>query len=393
MKLVLLIFRLHHSSFENFVQRQRRNIVSKRELGYPFVNSEIIIFKKGFIVMKMKLWLFCAVALLSIQTALAQTTAVNVPVKATDDTAPEITRGGYLVGPGDVITGKIMGEPQFDFTATINEDGKFQVPFFEKSIMAKCRTENELRADVKQLLSKYLISPRVSVAVTTRNSRPPATIYGEIRAPQQIKLERKARLLELLAFAGGVTEKAGGSIQIFHTQPPMCEETYEDGSGGAAAATDDNLNFPYRIYSLNMVQQGSEQANPLIYPGDVVVVKEALPVYIVGEVNGVGKVTLPEGGLPLSQALASVGGVRPQAKIKDIKIYRLKANSKDREIVSVNYDAIKKGKEKDVMLSPFDIVEVGKAPKSIGQFLTEIALGNVRTAAGSLGGLPQTVLR
>ncbi|MEJ7699966.1 MAG: hypothetical protein WKF71_10025 [Pyrinomonadaceae bacterium] len=67
------------------------------------------------------------------------------------------------------------------------------------------------------------------------------------------------------------------------------------------------------------------------------------------------------------QALAMVGGVRREAKTKDIKIYRLKANSKDRETISVNYDSIKKGQQKDVMLEPYDIVEVDKAKKSIQQ--------------------------
>jgi protein involved in polysaccharide export with SLBB domain len=99
---------------------------------------------------------------------------------------------------------------------------------------------------------------------------------------------------------------------------------------------------------------------------------------------------MPEGGLSLSQALASVGGVRPEAKIKDIKIQRLKANSKEKEIISVNYDLVRKGKEKDIMLSPYDIVEVGKSKKSIAQILLDIAIGGAKTAVQVL---PQTVLR
>ena len=346
--------------------------------------------------MKMKFWLFCALTLLSLQVTFAQIDS-SLPQKtfrgeATNasqkDTPPEIQHNGYLVGAGDIITGKVLGEGQFDFVATIDEDGKFQVPFFDKSIMAKCRTEKELRTDVTQLLSRYLKSPLVSVAVTERNSRPPATIYGEIRSPQRVKLERKARLLDLLAFAGGTTEKAGGEIEIFHTQPPLCEEAYEDGSTGAGSA--DSADFPFRVYSLGSVQQGGEKSNPLIYPGDIIVVKEALPVYIVGEVNAVGKIAIPENGLTLTEALANIGGVHSNAKTKDIKIYRLKANSKEREIVSVNYAAIKKGEQKDILLSPYDIVEVGKAPKSIAQTILEIAVGSARTTASSL---PQTVLR
>ncbi len=334
--------------------------------------------------MKKKFWLLAVLTIGSFQSAFGQIDQSSTAIKsAVDKNAPQLERGGYLVGPGDVITGKVLGESQFDFTATIDEDGKFQVPFFEKSIMAKCRTERELRNDVTQLLARYLKNPQVGVSVTERKSRPPATIYGEVRLPQQVIMTRKARLLDLLAFAGGVnSEKAGGSIQIFHTQPPLCEEAYEDGSGQTGIG--EGADFPYRVYSLNTVQQGSDASNPVIYPGDIIVVKEALPVFIVGEVNATGKLLLPEGGLPLSEALARVGGVRPEAKVKDIKIQRLKANSKDREIISVNYDLIRKGQQKDVMLSPYDIVEVGKAKKSIAQTLLDIAIGAGKTAANTL---------
>ncbi len=259
------------------------------------------------------------------------------------ETKPE---GGYLVGPGDEITGRVLGESQFDFVATIDEDGKFQVPFFEQGIMARCRTEKELRAEVTQLLAKYLKSPQISVRVTQRNSRPPATIYGEVRQQQQVILKRETRLLDLLAFAGGVTANAGGTIQVFHTRPPMCGE-----SGSETAWKNESANgtdVPSRLYSLNSVQKGSEEANPIITPGDIIVVEGAAPIFIVGEVNAVGKLLLPEGGLPLTQAIAMVGGVKREAKTKDIKIYRLKANSKDREIIAVNYDKIKKGEQKDV---------------------------------------------
>jgi protein involved in polysaccharide export with SLBB domain len=146
---------------------------------------------------------------------------------------------------------------------------------------------------------------------------------------------------------------------------------------------------PSRLYSLNSVQKGSEEANPIITPGDIIVVEEASPIFIVGEVNAVGKLLLPEGGLPLTQAIAMVGGVKREAKTKDIKIYRLKGNSKEREIISVNYDKIKKLQQKDVLLSPHDIVEVDKAKKSILREVLDIAVGSAR---GFTGVLPQRVL-
>src|SRR5688572_25458846 len=66
---------------------------------------------------------------------------------------------GYLIGPGDEITGKVLGEPQFDFVATVDENGKIEVPFVEKPIQAKCLSEPDLRKEVAKLLSKYLKNP------------------------------------------------------------------------------------------------------------------------------------------------------------------------------------------------------------------------------------------
>lgn len=297
------------------------------------------------------------------------------------------TQKGYLVGPGDVVTGKVLGDEEFNFVATVDEDGKIQVPFFEQGVLAKCRTEKELRADVVGLLSKYLKNPQVTVQVTGRNSRPPATIYGEVRKPERVTLTRKARLLELLAGAGGVTEKAGGMIQVFRPQVPICSDPADEAEW--KAQSNNGLDVPSQLYSLGSLRQGSEQSNPVIFPGDIIVVQEALPVFVVGEVNATGKVLLPEGGLALSQAIASVGGVRRDVKTKMIKIYRLKPNSKDRDIIAVNYDQVRQGKAKDVMLEPYDIVEVDKAKKGFGEILLDIALGG---AKGIVNTLPIRVL-
>jgi polysaccharide export outer membrane protein len=284
---------------------------------------------------------------------------------------------GYLLGPGDEITGKVLGEQTFDFIATVDQDGKIEVPFFENAVVAKCKTERELRTEITALLAKYLRTPQLSLRVTDRKSRPPATIYGEVRTPQPIGLMRKVTLIELLSFAGGVTEEAGGMIQIFRTQPPMCTEKNEDSDWKLAMG--DPTDVPSRMYSLASVKMGKEEANPIIYPGDVIVVQKASPVYITGEVVSPQGIYLKEGGLSLSEAIAKIGGVRREAKTKDIRIYRLKANSKERDVIIANYDLIKKGLQKDPMLEPYDIVEVDKSRESIAQTILRIAVGAGKT--------------
>lgn len=326
--------------------------------------------------MKLKVLLFSVFAVSLSQFAFGQ------------DIAAVAEKRGYLVGPGDVITTKVLGEPQFDFVATIDEDGKIQVPFFDKGVVAKCRTERELRTDVTQLLSKYLKNPQINVSVTERKSRPPVSVYGEVRTPAQVTLTRESRLLELLSISGGVTEDAGGMIQVFRTQPLMCSEEAENGNFNKNPS-----DVPSFMYSLSNVKQGREDANPVINPGDIVVVQKASPVYITGEVVQPIGIRLPEGGLSLKQAIAMVGGVNRQAKTKEIRISRLKANSKDRENISVNYDLINKGTQKDVMLEPYDIVEVDKSKKSAAQIAFEVITGAGRQVIGGFsGGISQKIL-
>jgi protein involved in polysaccharide export with SLBB domain len=110
-------------------------------------------------------------------------------------------------------------------------------------------------------------------------------------------------------------------------------------------------------------------------PGDIIVVPKAAPVYVTGEVVRPGEMSIPEGGLPLTQAVAMASGITREAKSKNIKIYRRKLGSTDPVVIVANYDLIKKGNEKDVMLEPFDIVEVDKAPKKFTDYLIEFATG------------------
>lgn len=277
---------------------------------------------------------------------------------------------GYLLGPGDEITGKVLGESQFDFVATIDENGRIEVPFFEKPIDAQCKSERDLRIEITKLLGKYLKNPQLSLRVTQRNSRPPVSIYGEVRQQQQVPLTRKAYLLELISFVGGVTEKSGGMIQVFRTRPSICATT-ESANDWAA----NGLDVPSRMYSLASLRQGREEANPEILPGDIIVVHKAAPVYVTGEVIKPGELDIPEGGLALTQAIAMASGITREAKTKDVKIYRKAAGQPKPEVIAVNYALIKKGEQNDIMLRPFDIVEVDKAKKSIGDILLEAVTG------------------
>ncbi len=313
--------------------------------------------------MYLRIFLILAVAVCFSQIAFTQA------LPAEDD-----KQKGYLIGPGDVISIKALGEPSFDVEAmTVDEDGIIQIPYSDVPLVAKCKTERGLQAEVVHAWSKYLRKPQINLRVTQRNSRPPVSIYGEVRVPGPVPLTRKAHLLELISFAGGVTEKSGGVIQVFRTRPPMC--------GDANAATDWKsqsdgvLDVPSRLYSLESLRQGRDESNPEIFAGDIILVQKAAPIYVTGEVMKPGEMSIPEGGLPLTQAVAMASGITREAKTSNVKIYRRKVGSPDPTVIAVNYAQIKKGTQKDVMLEPFDIVEVDKATKKFTAYLLDFVVG------------------
>ena len=173
----------------------------------------------------------------------------------------------------------------------------------------------------------------------------------------------------------------------------MCNEDVRGNDDWSMEKTADKLEVPSRMYSLSNLRLGREEANPVIYPGDVIVVQKAAPVYITGMVLYPQGIYLKEGGLTLAEAIAKIGGVQREAKTKDIKIYRLKANSKEREVISANYDLIKTNQQKDILLEPYDIIEVDKSKKNIMETVLEVVTGAGRNIVGGLGqALPTRIL-
>ena len=337
--------------------------------------------------MKIKFLFALIISILVYASVFAQALPFTAPQSPLNIPTPK----GYLLGPGDEVTGRVPGEKDFDFVAIVNEDGKIELPFFDKAVIAKCRTEKEVRADILGLLGKYLKEPQISLQVKS-NSRAPAVIYGEVNVPGPIILQRKVTLMELISFSGGVKEEAGGTVQVFRPNPPMCSDPADALNWKTQSS--DPTDVPSRLYSLASLRLGKEDANPVIIPGDVIFVHRAVPIYVMGEVQAPQGIYLKEGGLSLMGALAKVSGPREGAKTKDIKVYRLKPNTdptsiQEREVLTADYDLIKTGKQKDIMLMPNDIIEVGKAKDSVAMQIFKFAIGVGKagiSAAGTGGG-------
>jgi polysaccharide export outer membrane protein len=307
----------------------------------------------------MKVRIFFSVVILACLVLMVVVQAQDQAPPPTQSSSSVDNQGirNYLLGPGDILDVRIFGQPDLNSTAEIDSDGNISsLPFLETPIPAKCRTEKQVQKDIAEAYGKYLKKPQISVRITQRNSRQPATVFGAVRQPQRLQMQRKVRLNELMAASGGFTERAAGTIQILHTEPVMCPEPGQE----AEAAPLDGTKLPLSVVMISDLRSGKPDANPIIRPGDFILVTEAEPVYITGSVVAPQGVFMRE-KLTLGRALAMVGGARKEAKTTDIRIYRQKPGSSEQDTIHVDYAAIKKNQKPDVLLEAFDIIEVPEA--------------------------------
>ncbi|HSD47015.1 MAG TPA: polysaccharide biosynthesis/export family protein, partial [Pyrinomonadaceae bacterium] len=300
----------------------------------------------------------------------------------------------YLLGPGDVLDIRVFGQPELSTSnAQIDSDGNLSsLPFLETPIPAKCRTDKQVQKDIAAAYAKFINNPQVSVRIAERNSRQPATVFGAVRQSARVEMKRKVRLNELIAVSGGFTERASGTIQILHTEPLMCPDPGEEEE----AKPIDGTKIPLQIVKISELRTGKVEANPVIRPGDYVLVTEAEPVYITGAVASPNGVYLRD-QLTLTRALAMVGGTRKEAKLSEVTIYRSIPGSTKQEIIKVDVGAIKKNQKPDVLLQAYDVIDVPEASMfsagRLGPTILSALTGGMASAISNTGMyLPQRVI-
>jgi polysaccharide export outer membrane protein len=191
-------------------------------------------------------------------------------------------------------------------------------------------------------------SPRKCVAV-----------LGAVNAPARFELKRRTRLLEVVAFAGGFTNRVGSTIRIMSTgadcvtAPGDPNVPHVPVPAKAPSSTDLKVRF-YRIEELNT---DDEIKNPYLEPGDIVVVTEVESAYITGAVIRPLQISLKH-PVTLTQALTMAGGLVRAARTDSVRIIRQTTNPRERLEIKLDLNKIRKHREQDLVLQPNDIVEV-----------------------------------
>lgn len=283
-------------------------------------------------------------------SALAQphaTASITTNSKHTGVEVAADSNDRYRIGPGDVLDIRIFNRPNLSRDAIrVEGNGMIRMPLIETEIRAACKTEGELAKEIAGRYLKFYRNPQVDVFVKEYRSVT-VSIIGFVNDQGRFQLQRRIRLLELLTYAKGASDKAGQTINIVHSAPVIaCQQNDSQA---------DDLAFS--SYRLSDTLAGKPEANPYLQAGDIVTLPEADQVYVVGNVLSPRSISLSE-PITLTQAIAMAGGVAKDSKKDKIRIVRKEPGSQTRKEIMVDLVAIEKKRAEDIILLPNDIVNV-----------------------------------
>lgn len=291
----------------------------------------------------------------------------------------------YRIGPGDELDIRVFGRAELSRTVRVDNYGKIRLPFLQE-MQAACYTEAQVAGYVAENYKKFLRDPQVDVLVKEYRSQPVAVI-GAVNQPGRFQLQRRARALELITFAGGPRSSAvGGVVHIIHNG-----EIDHCSLGGAKNQTENSgptssINDVITSIKLSEMMAGSADSNPFVLPGDVISVPEADMIFVTGFVSKPGSIPMTP-GLTLTQAIALAGGANPEGSVGRVRLVRGTPGKSERMETVYSLHDITRRKIQDVALQANDIIEVPSSTSRI------VSRGALSVGINLLNTLPFYVLR
>lgn len=312
-------------------------------------------------------FVLCLARISDAQQAAATSDAASVPSVSSPAASAAKAEEGYRIGPGDVLEIRFYKRPELSRdNVSVSANGTITMPMVDGEIQAACLTETELANELAQHYQKYFRSPHLDVFIKDYKSQQVA-VLGAVNHPARFQLQRRVRLLRLLAEVDGLKDKAGRSINVIH-DPPSFNCSKSQAVEGVS------------VYRVRDLMSGDPKSNPYLTAGDIVFVPDADEAYIVGNVQKPTNILLRE-QITLSTAIAMAGGVLPASKLDKIKLVRVNDKG-EKDTTYYDLNAIQKKQKPDVVLQPGDIVEVGTSPTKV--FLR----GFLGASSGTLATVP-----
>ncbi len=258
-----------------------------------------------------------------------------VPLGSGPTTVPE-DFAQLRLAPGFLVGLSVLDDSDFQGSFRVDQDGNIILPILGAMHVAG-KTATEARTQIRQALidGRILNDPQVDLSIL-EYTLSQVTIIGEVGLPGKYPLLTPHKLVEVLALAGGLTPLAGNEIQI----------------------TPGNTAVEPLLIHYSKASDPKSIENVIVRPGDIVQVKRAGVVYVLGAVNRPGGYVMQEEGtLKVLQAISLADGTAISAATKTVYILRKNADGTEVDI-ALPYKKISRGKSADVQLHATDILYV-----------------------------------
>jgi polysaccharide export outer membrane protein len=233
----------------------------------------------------------------------------------------------YAVGPQDVVTIQVFGEPDLSGKFTVEQDGTFTYPQLGR-IKAAGLTLRALEQELRKQLTagQILKNPQVAVAIENYRSQR-ILILGEVRSPGEYQLAGGMTLLAALARAGSTSTTAGREAVI--VRAPVSPKPGE-GSEPEVIKVD-----------LADLQAGNMSLNIQLMDGDTINVPKAQSAFVSGQVKMPGAFAV-DTGMTVLQIITLAGGLTDRGSEGRISILRI-VDGKQKELKGKLTDIVQPG--------------------------------------------------
>jgi len=262
-----------------------------------------------------------------------------------------------VIGAEDVLDVEVFDTPELSTaTARVTESGDVNLPVLGPvQVAGLSPNEAALKIETELKTRGIMLQPHVTVSIVESAPRG-ATLLGEVKSPGVYSVMGRRRLLDLIAMAGGLGPNAGKLVTIAHRDDPQ---------------------HPEMVRLVPRAAQLGSQQNPMIHPGDTIMVGRAGVVYILGDVKKPGGFLIDnDEHISLMQALTLAGGWNKEAALsKAVVIRKIPQGHKQ---LDLDLKHVLKGKQADIKVEDGDILYV---PSSLGKTLAYRGIEAVIAAA------------
>lgn len=276
-----------------------------------------------------------------------------IPLEPLDAGIHQLQEDSYIIGPGDALDIKFLAASELSTSLNVLNDGTVTLPLIGSAKITGL-TLPQATAWLEDLYRQQLLRPDLQLSVT--QPRPlRISVVGQVEDPglYTLNVTGDASRTEVgVGFSGLPTlvdaiQKAGGVTNLANLRSVTVQRRLP-GPTPRFKRTQVNL--------LNLILEGDQFQNPLLFDGDVIRVNtanEGLPefaeiasttlaptditVNVIGEVKNPGEKTIPA-RTPLNKAILLAGGLEEwRAQGKRIELIRLNRNgSATRRVYRMN---------------------------------------------------------